>query len=782
MERYQCKPPAIQKIFPLLPHRVDLSKKMVFKITIDSGAYAAQTQSSRRTAEEVLDYLEKLDHYTRGVPKLCILVGFQEGGHDFQFPQWGPVNSKLSSKKFPNLSGSECLHYIIREAKRFHTDCTVHVNFTDVYRNNADNGPLFDYYQKNGLIARDAAGHYIENWLGPEPIGQGYSINQLRNWEDDNGVRRQVEYLFEQLPELIETGVIYTDANGAIYPSWYDGIEIEEQIDVYRRVVSYIRERYNVDVIGEYGFDCFYGYISHGLTWAWGTKPFEGSYKSPMKVPAYITAAGKASQYTNEEMRLFGCSVQLEMEAYHKNPKLAAQEAARNAIPYIFLNTKLRQGYDADMGEACFSDGVKSMRCADRCVIAQEDSIYRIAGGNGNSVDENTGAVKDDNDFEVFIPLVWRKDEVMAYSDKGGTREWVLPPDWSESVSAVDVYEITSGGLDHANRRILPVLRRRIKLTIAPGQLLCIVPTGADVEHNEIGSHGSRCLYLGVDTTTQGDWIGRYGKEGFCIEGGEDTLGDAVRWVGSRARVFEFEPTDRRALRSGPAALTRVAAAQTSQLHQIVAVDTNGREQCVSLYLVDFAYGRAQTLIEVLEAGSGELLSSCYCANYEKGRYVNFNINGKVDIRLTRIYGEDLSERGPAALAGVFFDPPMEASEVSLQPNIYEQPRLLRGEEIAYSVDSIYRPAVPTSVAEILGRRAALSIKAVSRNNGKLSYRWQRSANGQDWADIADGTEETLVFEKLSEADLMEYRCIVTDQRLGWSSCRTTSQSIALKQ
>jgi hypothetical protein len=43
------------------------------------------------------------------------------------------------------------------------------------------------------------------------------------------------------------------------------------------------------------------------------------------------------------------------------------------------------------------------------------------------------------------------------------------------------------------------------------------------------GSQAS-ATYLGVDTTTSGDWIGHYGSEGYIIPGASTNLPNYVQW------------------------------------------------------------------------------------------------------------------------------------------------------------------------------------------------------------------------------------------------------------
>ncbi|GAA2247178.1 endo-alpha-N-acetylgalactosaminidase family protein [Herbiconiux moechotypicola] len=1208
----------IGKVSPLLPHAVDLSGKLVYKITLDPGEYGTY----QRTVEEVLDYMEEIDNYTRGVPKIAILVGFQEGGHDHQFPQWGPINSELTSTAHPEWDGPTALQYLMEQSKAFNTSSTVHVNLVDAY----ESSPVWDYYSENGLLSRDSEGDFIPGWLAPAPLGQSYRVNLQAAWEDEQGIRKQVDYLFDQLPVIQETGILYTDANGAISASDFDGVTLDEQIEAYQEVVSYIKQRYHVDVVAEYGFDAFYGYMSHGLTWAQGegSGPFKGVYDSPMKVPSYVMAAGKMTANANNAMRIFGASVQLEQSAYHDDPLLAGQEVARTTVPYLFLNSKLREAYNGDAQYATFSDGVKSMfysgsaedvgsyvpddddsnyvtierafgtygvgefpelvgqpgspehlflmedssgevvfgsypdasderyhwrqvdgaesghyrlqnratgnylavgydpgeyddyyntangyavtgarevvalpslpaegsagdwysdpaalvadgstrlvsdytregvpgggateassaylgyqigtsgaantvrnlngepavatnsagdkvyymfhanvddwtsstaiawkldpvapppdyvtierafgtygvgefpelvgqpgspehlflmedssgevvfgsypdasderyhwrqvdgaesghyrlqnratgnylavgydpgeyddyyntangyavtgarevvalpslpaegsagdwysdpaalvadgstrlvsdytregvpgggateassaylgyqigtsgaantvrnlngepavatnsagdkvyymfhanvddwtsstaiawkldpvatdRIENKYVISQGDRIYKISTGNGNAVED--GVMNTANHFDVFMPVSWREHEVMAYSDDGSERAWLLPPDWP-TVSEVDIYDITGSGLQ--NKRTLPVVDDRVTLEIDAGQLLTVVPKGTDPGTNTLAASGGDASYLGTDTVTQGDWVGNYGDEGYYIDGGASDLGETVTFVGSASTEFAESTTDDRALLAADDTAERAVSVQSSELHQIVDLDLGNSSRTVSLYLLDWEASGARALVEAIDPVAREVLAAKFIDNYEDGVYVSFAVTDHVQFRLTRIYGDGLTEAGPIGLAGVFVDGVGAVTEGMPLANIYQQPTLVTDEGLDYSAPTASTPPALPPITSLLGERVGIEAKAVSLDNGTISYQWQESPDGVVWTDLVGEDGYRFVFDSLVSADLDSvYRVVVTDERAGWQSSTAVSDCFDL--
>lgn len=890
---------SIERVFPSYPNNNDLSQTLIFKMALDYGGLEvgnSNLHQGRLTVEYILEYFRQLDNVTRGVPKICALAGFQEGGHDWQYPAMYPLNSQIKSEEHPEWDGPTCIHYIMEEAKKYNVRCTVHTNIVDAY----DNSPLFDYYKENGLLARDANGNYYKGWMSPH--GQAYSINLKKSFEDPNGVRYQIDKLFELLPEIVETGVLYTDANIVMSASEYDGISAQEQAEAYRDIVSWIKNKYNVDVVGEYGIQRQYGYVSHGMTWDGGGDTVSSQ---PMKVPAYIMAGGESHVGSNSQIDIFGGSVQLEHEPYH-DLWTAGGRFAQKTLPYFFLNTKLRENYISDKNYAQFSDNVKSMRytgsegevgqydpsqtatlvylnrlwngpsgsdkyyayedkngnvkfgnksetglyqweviSADNGKIFQntqtghylgvsedetrvvayaekekaavwqyentwESNAYRMKtagktedlymGSDGYSEDLNSlnaeiGITKKSDicdwgwssivwkqenaasagtgddmlynaqvisqndkiykiDNDLFMPVVWREMEIMAYSQNGGTRTWKMPEGW-ETVTAVDIYDITKEGLANKQENV-DVSSGELTLTLEANRSKTIVPAGTDPNTNAIQPTGGTAEYVGTDSKTSGNWQDVYGSQGYSIAGGDESLkGITVERIGSEEKVWAEETDDPRALVSGDG---RVAAADTSVLHQIIDLDVGEGTKKVSAYLLDWANEGSQTLVEVIDPNTMKSLSAVLVNDYADGKYVSFNVSGHVQLRFTRIYNEDFSNVGAPYVAGVFFDEAGEIAESSKEANIYDQTRIYSGEAV-------------------LGEETTIGIEAISRDCGELEYQWQESADGAEWTDIEGANSDRYTFSALTkEEQRKQYRCVVTNTRRGWETSTIASE------
>ena len=678
------KPANRRRTFLNYPRNYDYSQTMIYKLCLDYGGlekseeWGYMLHQGVLTVEYALDYIRHVDNLSRHVQKIIVLAGFQEGGHDWQYPAMGPLNSKIRSREHPEWDGDTCIRYIMEECRNYHTRATVHTNVVDAYEINLEKYPdydnsLFYYYREHGLLARNAAGEYYKGWKAPQ--GQAYLINHKKAFEDTNGTRRRIDELFALLPAIVETGVLYTDANNRIPPSEWDGISRQEQADAYNDLQSWVKSKYNVDMIGEVGLTQQYGYFAHGMTWDHAYDMGEASMVSgyPMQVPAYIMAAGNAADVSNAQMRIFGEGVQLEHEVYHDLENMKA-EIIENTVPYFFLNTKLREAYVSGENFARFSENVKSMLYTgskeglknydpasgkgtfewaklenDRTdivnswVITQENALLKSVGANGT---------------DLFIPVVWREKELLAYSSKGGKKVWKFPKGW-EAVESVDIYSITPEGLE-AEQTGVNVKDGTLTLDMEIRGAKTVVPAGTNIDENYRKGSGVSAEYLGIDMDTQGSWTEHYGKSGYSIVGGEECLpaGVVMSHNGTREIIWKEGTKEQRALCKSRETKERISAVKTSELHQLIDVDTNGEKRQVSLYLLDWETEGSRTLVEVIDPVTMECLTARLVEDYRNGIYVKFNLTGHGHIRLTRIFNEklDTSWRGPVYVAGVFFD------------------------------------------------------------------------------------------------------------------------------
>lgn len=98
--------------YPLYPYSKDLSQTLTFKIMLRC---AQPDQISNLDMSLVANYLRQIDCITRGIPKIVVLGGFQQNGHDHTYPWWAPVDDSFTAPG--RRKGKEALIWLMEEAK-----------------------------------------------------------------------------------------------------------------------------------------------------------------------------------------------------------------------------------------------------------------------------------------------------------------------------------------------------------------------------------------------------------------------------------------------------------------------------------------------------------------------------------------------------------------------------------------------------------------------------------------------------------------------------------------
>ena len=157
--------------YPLYPYKRDLSQTLTFKIMLRC---ALENDHHNLDLGAVAKYLRQIDCISRGLPKVVILGGFQQGGHDHTYPWWMPIDSTLYAPG--GLKGKEALLWLMNEAKKYNTNCTFHVNPFDAYMDS----PMWDMYVKKDLLCRNADGSLVKGdvWWNR----QSYFVNMVNEW------------------------------------------------------------------------------------------------------------------------------------------------------------------------------------------------------------------------------------------------------------------------------------------------------------------------------------------------------------------------------------------------------------------------------------------------------------------------------------------------------------------------------------------------------------------------------------------------------------------------
>jgi hypothetical protein len=164
-----------------------------------------------------------------------------------------------------------------------------------------------------------------------------------------------------------------------------------------------------------------------------------------------------------------------------------------------------------------------------------------------------------------------------------------------------------------------------------------------------------------MDAVTQGNWKGVYGGDGGYVVGTRAVppgYGSATP-TGSSELTWARTTSDVRGLLKFGVS-SRVAAAWSSSTSFTIDVNmTDGQSHQLALYCVDWERrGRAQT-VELLDPANNAVLDSRSLSGFQEGRYLVWNVRGKVRLRITRTAGPN------AVVSGLLFGVPPAQPPVS---------------------------------------------------------------------------------------------------------------------
>lgn len=239
--------------------RHDYTKCMMTKLLM---AYPDRKGGSviRCDCEKALSIIRAVDNLTLGVKKIVYLVGWQYNGHDDKYPAFFKVNDGI--KRNADINAHDSLIWLMKEAKKYNTIVSLHVNFTDAY----EDSPLFSDYVNAGALIRNAFGKpaKIERYNGKAC----YKISYKEEWE--SGLfHKRVDRLLELLP-ISEAGTLHVD-NFQCYVNRKPYVDAQEMQYYREKMVDYLAER-GIDITSEFtyregrGTSLLYGRITRDVT------------------------------------------------------------------------------------------------------------------------------------------------------------------------------------------------------------------------------------------------------------------------------------------------------------------------------------------------------------------------------------------------------------------------------------------------------------------------------------------------------------------------------------
>lgn len=616
----------------LYPYVHEYDQLLTYKIVVD---YCPTSSMPARTATEVADIMRRIDNLTRGIPKLVYLVGWQYTGHDTGYPAFDKVNSIL--KRPEDSSALEGLRWVMRQGSNYNTLVSLHVNFSDCY---FDDNPLGPVYKDRDIIVRSGDGTYRQGYKWCEHMA--YRASNYRNWYQETFKKLQIDPLFKMIPELAASGSLHPDAWYSTDDPYYFISETQD-CEAMREMTAYVRRKYNVDLTTEFDrrrpsnvdFVLFHPMLYH-YGWDEDTPP------DPLKIPSYFQTGGDAETWSNilptVHTKFFGENPMLE-EYINKDIKTIAgglQAFVTHTLPWYFLNRQLRNTFDGNT--ATFSGGVTSSYPGKPVIKAGNDLIQ-------------------DGD-DVFIPALWRSaKEIIAYSKTGyKLRTWKLPVDWN-GVNSIDIYRITPEGVLPREKKIAVSADRTVRLSLSADEGVSILPAGYDPNHNPVMPASGTVAFTGYDDSTKGNWKTRYGAKGHILVGEDQQIPSfaTVTYLNGADHIWSTTTNDIQALQKS-VDTGRIASVRSAGTHEIIDINfTDNKEHEVSLYCLDWDRKGRWLVVDVIDANTRKLLDSRNLTGFEQGRYINYRIKGRVQLRLTNVWTERYKLSPDAGFSGLFF-------------------------------------------------------------------------------------------------------------------------------
>ncbi len=176
----------------------------------------------------------------------------------------------------------------------------------------------------------------------------------------------------------------------------------------------------------------------------------------------------------------------------------------------------------------------------------------------------------------------------------------------------------------------------------------------------------ARATFVAIDAATQGNWRGAYGTDGFELAQGvsRPPAYGQVSVAGQSPWTWAAATAEPRGLQK-PEGADRLAACWWSEGSFTIDVSLAGEEtRRVAFYCLDWDGSERSQTLEVLDAATGAVLDTRSLSAYAQGKYVVWDLKGRVRIKATR------TGKVNAVVSGIFFGAaPPPAAEAANVPD-----------------------------------------------------------------------------------------------------------------
>lgn len=448
----------------------DYSKTLWMKMFLAEPDFENNTSKVFITFEQALEIVKAVDNITQGIRKIIYLVGWQGLGHDDCWPVMDTVNEHL--KRECDLSARDSFLWLYEEAKKYNTVISVHLNVSDVVREDGIFRELVDADAIcNNISGKPAVLQILNN-------RNCYKTSYKQFWE--SGIFRR---LFDSFLEVIpaqDAGTVHID-NFCIAESLNPKTYLEDQDEARNHMLDYIISK-GIDITSEYTYREahfrnesithpnreMYAEAGEDMTEIpWQNVPIRTLGKIPATWWTSQVSIGESidippalySGHLVDEAQspvfygtMHGEDIWQKYGTDAKNWAPAfIKEFCTYHLPYVYLNRYKRLNYcgnEADGYTVAFADGVESK-------------------GAEKTVTRNGVVIKKEND--VIMPLTEDNKTFIAYSESGRSGEWNMP---DADFTRAAVYNITPDGNEYICEA--DINDKKIILDIKPCQAVVI--------------------------------------------------------------------------------------------------------------------------------------------------------------------------------------------------------------------------------------------------------------------------------------------------------------------
>jgi uncharacterized repeat protein (TIGR01451 family) len=286
--------------------------------------------------------------------------------------------------------------------------------------------------------------------------------------------------------------------------------------------------------------------------------------------------------------------------------------------------------------------------------VASSGDVRALQKASGT--DRIAGVWYSGSTFSVDLPFTDSSTHQLALYlldwDTTGRRETVDILDANNNVlNSQNVTSSFNGGV-YLVWNVSGHVKVRISLTGGANPVLSGLFFGAGTTSPPVTSTPAVASFVKIDTTTQGNWHGNYGLDGYNIIG-DQSLNPAYVTPSASGQIpytWISSTSDVRGLQKPLNLTDRLAGVWYTGSSMVVDLPfTDALTHQLAIYCLDWDTTTRRQTVDILDANGSLLNSQNLSSSFSGGVYLVWNVSGHVKVRVTLTGGTN------AVLSGVFF-------------------------------------------------------------------------------------------------------------------------------